>query len=378
MAPDILRNYKAFAYVGWLERRFKRPLDPAKANLVLTLIFASGLAAAARIDGTLFMSGTAVGFLQHPGILIFLSAQCIIPFSVAKSIKNFLDLPNTAAPVLTAEAAQSILPAHISQFRLSLLADSNVGRAVYSICTFLGLCAFAWNTYQNQMPFEFVKKDFWDSVYHPWGYWSTRIYKFYLLVLLAPALTHAQIVLSITARTILLSLSKRRGIRLKPYHSDECGGVNIFIDSVINPMIPVVVASSLLTLAAFVVHGKYDITTIGGLILTCTLFIILYMLPAAALKKCIADEKHRQLAEITKRQDEIYDKITNEDDVSKISQSSVGILCSLREVCKNVKDLPNWPQFSKVTKIIGAACSSPFIAWSVNHIGKILARLYLL
>lgn len=334
----------------------------SKLNAYIALLFALVLTIAAKLDQTIFLDEHPVGFLEHPAIFVFLLSQAVLPFFVERGLVSFLRLSERSDTVLSPEVAQKELPRYCSWLRESIVLRTNTGRVVYVVFVIAGFAFFAWNSFQNQLPYTLVGKDFWDSALHPWGYWSTRLYKFYVWLVVAPLLAHAQVMLVIAMKNFLLSAVRQRGLTLEPYHADGCGGVKVFIDSVLSPMIPVVISAVLLTLSAFFVHRKYDVTTIGGLLLACALFIFVYLVPAVTLRKCISLEKARQLAEVTETQNKLYSIVKHDgSDSSRVSEA-LGIIGDLSEVCRQISGIPNWPQLARVVKVASIAASSPIIA----------------
>ena len=342
-------------------RFFPEQVSFPKLNAYIALAFALLFAIAVKIDGTIYIDGRPVGFVEHPAIFVFLLSQAVLPFFVERGLRSFFQLAERSDTVLSPEVIKDDLPQACLNLRDSIALRTHLGRILYISFTIAGFAFFAWNSLQNQRPYTHVGTDFWDSVLHMWGYWSSRLYKFYVWLLVAPLLAHAQIMLVIAMKNLLLSAVRKRGLTLEPYHADGCGGVKVFIDSVLSPMVPVVISAALLTLSAFFVHRKYDVTTMGGLLVACTLFIFVYLVPAATLRKCIALEKERQLSEITETQNKFYAIVKDESsDSSKVSEA-LGILGDLSEVCRQITGLPNWPQLARVVRVVSVAASSPII-----------------
>jgi hypothetical protein len=357
----VLANFPAFRYSYYLG---KYHFYLIRGQILLACIFALMLTCSALLDHTLTMTEKSVGFLQHPGIFIYLIAQCVLPYTTLKSIISLLEMPATASGVLSERMIDNELGSLLGWFRDTLLMRDNFGRISYGSLTALGFGIFVWNCYQNQLPLRFLGFDFWDSAYHPFGYWSTRIYKFYVAALLAPAIVHIQIALVITIRRILLYAARNGELKLEPYHPDGCGGVRLFIDNVLNPMVPILFTASAMTFAAFFVHKKYDITTVGGLLLTCALFLLIYLVPAVALRKAIVLEKKRQLSDIARRQGKFYSSLMLPDPEVASVKSIVDDLDSLSDVGKHIILVPNWPQFQRALKIASLAGSSPILSWA--------------
>jgi len=338
----------------------------------MALVFALLFAVAVKVDGTIYIDGRPVGFIEHPAIFVFLVSQAVLPFFVERGLGSFLQLAERADTVLSPDVIRDDLPRYCSWLRESIALRTLLGRILYIIFVIAGFAFFAWNSLQNQRPYALVGTDFWDSALHMWGYWSSRVYKFYVWLIVAPLLAHAQVMLVIAMKDLLLLAVRKRGLTLEPYHSDGCGGVKVFLDSVLSPMVQVVVSAAMLTLSAFFVHRKYDVTTIGGLLVACALFVFVYLIPAATLRKCIRFEKERQLSEVTETQNKFYAIVTDESsDSAKVSEA-LGILGDLSEVCRQITGIPNWPQLARVIKVTSVAAGSPIIAGTAKLMNNYL------
>ena len=372
LGERVVLRYPAFAYAYFKYPAFGRV---AARNAITTLVFALGLFCASAIDGTLTLPGRDTGFLEHPAIFGYFIAQVVVPFILIHSINQFWSSKAVSDTVLPQTLIGGAFRAHRRKFELAAGLRVNLGRLLYTSATLIGLVVFAWNSYQNQRP-DLVGENFWDSINFPWGYWSTRIYKAYMWVFWFPAMAHLQILLVLSIRTLLSRSAAHGGFRLHPYHMDGCGGTGLFIDSVLNPLIAFLLCATAMNLSAFFIHGKFDVTTVGGMFLTSVLFFISYLVPAWTLRQCIIAEKRRQLREIADQQAALYKDLST---ASSTGATTISELASaiedLSTVSKDVRRLPNWPQFARVAGLAGLASSSPLVAWGTKLIGERLTAL---
>ncbi len=371
-SEPVLSWYPPFAFSLTAARRYSLA-RAVQANALVAFVFAGAFLVSSVRERTLIMRG-GVGLLQHPGIWVFLVAQVVIPWAVTRSLRAFRQLPSTSSAPLTADFLRDYFHALDAALVHSMRRESSRSRALFDALLLIGLSAWAWNTFQNQDPIHFLRFDFWDSIRHPGGYWLTRFYKLYVWVLIGPAVVHAQLCLVHSVKRLFTLATAHRGIILDPYASSGDGGLAPLIETVINPMVPIVVASSLLTMSAFWVHGKYDVTTIGGLLMTIALLLFIYLLPAIALRRAIREEKARQQNHVCKYQRALYEHLLTTLPHRSNVKDDTSTLSSLADLSKRLDDIPNWPQFIRITRLAIAAGSSPIVAWSVKQLQVIVVH----
>lgn len=372
---QVLRWYPPFAFTLTARRRFS-VTSPGRANTVVAIVFGAAFLVAAYCEKTLIMNGPSVGLLEHPGIWVFLVAQVIIPWTVTRSLETFRTLRVTASAPVTPEFLGDNFDGLDTALVLSLERRSNRSKALFDLLLLIGLAAWAWNTFQNQDPIRFLHFDFWDSRLHPGGYWLTRFYKLYVWVMIGPAVVHAQLCLVNSVKRLFHLAATKHAIILDPYDPNGDGGLAPLLESVINPMVPIVIASSLLTMAAFWVHGKYDVTTIGGLAMTIALMFFVYLVPAIALRRAILEEKKRQRDQISKFQRTIYDQLLTAELDRATLKDNTGMLTCLGDLAKRVDGISNWPQLKRIARLGVAAGSSPVLGWAVKQVHVGLLHLF--
>jgi hypothetical protein len=181
----------------------------------------------------------------------------------------------------------------------------------------------------------------------------------------------------ITSVIRILRKSMRSGeFLLRPYHSDGCGGTESLISTVFSPMIIVVAISGLGNVAAFIIHRRIDFTTVGGVVLTCVLFLAAYFWPAVVLRGAIVAEKNRQLSEVSQRQSQLYSELLAQQTGPDVLKAHVDALERLTALTGDVKRLPNWPHFRKVAGVLGFVGSSPIVAWLVRQGSEYMSNLF--
>jgi hypothetical protein len=371
LGKALLSSYPAFAYSRVPGIGHQNVLW---CNVALTAAMAMVLVISSWIDGTLWMQGRAVGFLEHPGIITFLLAQAYVPFVAVKAVEQLAKPEDFATSALSPSfIANEVAPAW-DRYSTSVKRKDGRGWRLYKLLFLIGFLAVAWNSIQNQDPIRFVHFDFWDSALHPFGYWSTRVYKSYLWLLIIPAITHLLILSALSVRAIIIAAGKTKdGLVLDPYHEDGCGGVKVIVNALLRPMRPIALLAALLAFDAFYVHAKFDLTTIGGFTLTLAFFAMIYVTPAISLRRTIRREKQRQIQELRKKQTELYSSLYRSTTATVQSDVAQTIL-SLSEVCKNVANIPEWPQLRTALNIVAIAYASPAIAFIANGAKRVLQQ----
>lgn len=359
MNSDALHSYPAFAYLRRLGA------DAARLNLLLVLLIASVLLMGAVEDRTLLMSRSDVGLLEHPGIWWFLVGQAWLPFVARRSVRRFDTISESNNSALSPRYLSGAFQ-HQRVFMESWLKrDTNVSKLVYGALLTVGAGAWAWNSYSNQRPAA-VGFDFWDSSRHIWGYSITRIYKLYVWLALMPALVHLQLGLIAVTRRTLTEARKERSLLLQPFHADGAGGLSVFLEIALSPMVPSVFIASMISLSAALVHQRYDITTLGGLTLTCSTFVAMYLVPATALRRAIAAEKRNQISAIATLQQHLYADVKDHQIISSKLQGTVDTMLSLSSVAERIRAVSEWPQLRFTVRLTALAWGSPALVWAAK------------
>lgn len=370
----ILELYPAFHVRRWLSRLGLRP-DLLRLNIFIAVLFLLLIFLAASLDSSLLLKGRNAGLLQHPAIFAFLATQCVLPYAAARSLTLLLTMKGWGTNVLKEDFLRENLPSSIDWLEQSASRQNNIGRVLFNVLSMVGFGAFVWNSISNQRPFYFVGFDVWDSAYHPWGYFITRIYKFYMWTLFFPALVHVEIITLICMRRLLLRAVRQRSLVLEPFHPDECGGARAFIDTVLIPLLPALAISSALAISALFTEKKFDLLTVGALTFVCCTFLSLYLIMAGALRSAIVAEKARQLGLIADIQNtslfNLLYKIDNNKSPDEVSKT----IEALSSLSRRIKDLPNWPQLRLVVRAVVLAAGSPIVGWIAKALSPKIATL---
>ena len=297
-----------------------------------------------------------IGLFQHPAIWFFFIIQMTVPFALNKSVERFLDMYNWKHSIIKIPFFKNDFKAETQILVKNTLRKKAISRLFFVLLITFGFISFIWNSYQNQAPLEFVGFDFWDSYNHTFGYWSTRIYKFYIWCLFFPCVIHLYCSLVFQILSVLKRSYKLNMLALEPYHYDENGGVSVFMKNIITPIIPVLITTSLLSVSVYFIHQKFDLTSISGLVISTVFFLILYLIPAYKIGKIIRDNKEKQLSEIAKKQKKILKNIIETED-SNQTKNNFELITTFEEITNKIKTIPNWPNYKFIGKILAVAYS---------------------
>ena len=369
----ILSRYPPFS---WLPSSISAKCA-AVVNLSLAVAAGVMFIFGAWRDGT-FKLTNGVGLFQHPGIWIYLMGQPLLPALLDRALRTFTQIPREQRSLFTSTFILGECRAEKQALYKRIARDTVIFGLVFKVLVFAGLVAWVLNTLKNQIPVQSYGFDVWDGWPHYWGYWSTRVYKLYVAALLAPAIVHAQIAIVISITHLVIEGGRTGGIRLDPYDADEAGGTRQLIDMVLNPLVAVVLTASLMSVAAIYVHRQFDSTTVGGLAITILVFVIVYVVPAVALRYAIVADKRRQRAVIRVRQATLYSLVRDPDVIPDKEREAIALIKDLTVLVERIDKLPAWPQLTRVAATISAAVTSPILAFVLGRSAQITAVLNML
>lgn len=325
--------------------------------LILTAFSAILIILASALDGTFFLSGRNVGLFEHPAIWSFLVLQIALPLSLRHSLNR---ITGHKVEKLDSPLGSDFSEKLANQLSACVSLHNRTGKLIASTCYIIGFAAFVWNSYQNQLPNVIVSFDFWDSINHPWGYWVTRGYKFYLYVWLLPyiGLIHISMLVS-----LLRIIRKRRMsdcIKLQPFHPDNAGGFGFLPGLITTPIIVTLLICSFPLAGAFKVHQAFDITPMIGAGIICSGAFIAYIIPILYLRKDIVALKKNTLEKIRVLQQRYYISIMEEEIDIEALKGGGEALDYFDKIHKRVDSISNYPHFARLFRYIGLAMSPSF------------------
>lgn len=355
-------GFSLHAYVG-------RKLHVGFAGQCLIIAGAAALVVlfAAAVDHSFFLPGRSIGLFEHPGIWAFIGVQAILPLSLRSSLLELMRARRNLVAVgaLPGTSAAGIITPLVRYLRLESGGSRLVATALYGV----GLVAFVWNTYQNQLPGIVVPYDFWDSKSHFWGFWTTRVYKLYLFVWLLPYIAFLHVAVLRVALGIVRSARMAGSLRLLPYHPDGVGGLGFLPELVTRPLVVAVILGTLPTAAAFEVHRAADVTPLMGLAVLLLATAVAYFVPILALRADIVATKETMVKKLRWMQQANFTRIFEnkklDPDAVKSSSETIEYF---EKLCTAIDEVSNYPHLKR---LIGVATLAMTPA-----VGSMLGKLY--
>jgi hypothetical protein len=345
--------------------------------LVVTGLSIASVLIGSLLDKTLILEGRNIGLLEHPAIWAFFGLQIALPLSIRYSL-NKLGSSEARTPD-PARPDPDFSKAVTNKLHTFFLLTNVNSRAIATICYFVGLVAFVWNTYQNQLPGIIVPYDFWDSSNHVWGYWITRVYKFYLFVWFLPyiALIHFAVL------TVTLTLIRERRLsgelKLQPFHPDGLGGLGFVPGLVTTPVIVTLLFASIPTAGAFEVHRAFDITPLMGLTIILISTVLAYGIPILYLRTDLVALKRETVQKLRLLQQSYYSRITEHRDLEfETIRRANEALAYFEKICARVDSISNYPHLARLLKYLGLAVTTSvasFILKLYEILGPIIVPL---
>jgi len=323
-------------------------------SCIVAAFAAVAMLLASTIDGSLVLSGRSVGLLEHPAIWAFLVLQVALPLSIRQSLKQLIRARALVARVVAMDRNYSELM--IQPVRQFLQLEDKESRGAATILYCVGLIAFVWNTYQNQLPRVIVPYDFWDSKTFLLGFIATRVYKLYLFVWLLPyiALIHVA-VLFVTLRMLRRSRVAGR-LKLIAFHRDGVGGLGFVPGLVTRPIIVAILAGSIPTAAAFEVHRTTDVTPLMGLSILIASTCIAYLVPVLFLRADIVAVKLIMIGKIRSLQQTYYSRgvESNNFDIEALRNGNEA-LEYFEKVLAAAQSISHYPHLKRLLGYVGLA-----------------------
>jgi len=200
--------------------------------LAVALLLPALIAIGCWLDGTWAMAGDNKGFSQYYGFWVIFVTTPVIFLLTSQLVGSFIGYfedPEAYCGNLTNESkrrVQTLVTRHIRSLE-------GRSRSFWILMFVLLVFLFWWtfnvvNTWAPTKPFETFGHDVFDTSAHPFGFYTTKVYLFFVFVLVyGPA---AYVALHVTASmiSILKLLSTRGLLQVDVFHADNCGGTSRF------------------------------------------------------------------------------------------------------------------------------------------------------
>ncbi|MFL5384553.1 MAG: hypothetical protein ACJ8GN_18685 [Longimicrobiaceae bacterium] len=344
-----------------------------KQNAIFTAFCAAGLTLCAWRDNS-FKIEDGYGYLQHPGILGWYLFQLVMPVAIYTTLKT---------ATKSSKHYRDIVPDRAFKFREKVFDPivafvgfkTRASQALFAFLFTVGFAAFAWNSFQNLHPGELAPKDFWDSITFPFGYWGTRVYKFYTHALLIPSIVHVFAGVVWAHITVIRLLSRQRKVMLAPFNPDRCGGFGFLANLILSRTISALLISGLAFWGVIYTHRAFDIETVSGFLFQIIVLTVFYIIPTLELRSVLIKLKKRAAQEVHLRQEVHYKAVLSGELQGVQLREAHEYLRYFVDISAQINRIPNWPHFAKVSGVFGISISPALIITLLNF-GNAVLRFY--
>lgn len=332
-------------------------------NTLLTLIAVVALLLCSSADNSILLGDRGFGFLQHPAIFGWFLIQLSVPIALQRTLgkavraqRYYQRLAKGGQNIEFRERAYEPLLLFIG-FR------SERSRLLFSLLFTVGFGGFAWNTYHNIFSSDLDTSTFWDSINFTWGYFGTRLYKFYVEALLLPSVIHIFAGIVWFHISYLNFLVEQKKVRILPFSPDRAGGMTFVADIILSPAITALLVSGVAFLGAVYAHRSFDITVAFGTIVEVSVLTVFYVLPTAFIRGVIKKLISAELSEIYECQQRYYDALLRTSLGGKLLKEAHEYSQYFQDIAERIRRIPKWPHLAKVFGAFGISIT-PAIAVS--------------
>lgn len=336
-----------------------------RQNTVVTVIFIAALTLSAWLDNSLVLKPEGYGFLEHPGIFGWFVIQFWMPVTLYRLAREATAQKSKWKRIATANGAE--LNDAIVKRLFNFIGFETAGsKSFFALLFTLGFAAFAWNSIQNARPGQLAPLDFWDSIHFQYGYYISRVHKFYLNAFLLPTAIHQFTALGWVQFQLLRRFTTTNRIRIAPFDADRCGGLGFMANMVLAPAISAILVSGIILFGAIYTHRAFDISTAMGIGVTLVVFIIFYLLPTLLLKSSVDTLKRRESDIIFSRQEAFYKAMLSGDLHGDELDEAKEYLTYFDDVRAKIDAVPAFPHFAQVFGTLSFALALPMLTAFVN------------
>lgn len=269
MAAQCLGGWPAAITLDyWLVTRFLTWLlleRNALRALLLGSVIALGqcglLVLAAVLDRNLWLSGPALGLLEHPGIPAIVASDFLVLVCLGFAVRRFLRL-SSRVPVLAKPANRRLLRRAVNRGRKVILLQGRA-RTLFWFCLGVGTLFWLLNTLQTRDAVRFYGRDVFDSSQHVFSYVVFRGVLWGSWAVLYPYIAIAFLGISGNVFNVTRILARRGQLDYRLFHPDGSGGFSTIGDiSFAAIMAVLALYASLATV--IVTHHKLNVLQVSG------------------------------------------------------------------------------------------------------------------
>jgi hypothetical protein len=315
------------------------------------------------------------GYFEHPGIFGWYLIQFIIPLVIYSTLKAASRSGKHYQAVVTRNKVFSFQGRVFNPMVTFVRFGTPASRSVFALLFLIGFAEFAWNTFQNLSPGKLAPLDFWDSIHFPFGYFVSRVYKFYVDALLLPSIVHIFAGIVWTNINVIRLLSRQKEVRLAPFNPDKYGGFSFLANLILSPTISALLISGLAFFGVVYTHRTFDISTVTGILVQVTILIVFYLAPTLIFRSVLVQVKKLARREVHLRQELYYEAILSERLHGESLRDAHEYLRYFNEISITIDKIPAWPHLAKVSRVFGISISPALISLLINA-GNTLRKIY--
>lgn len=366
-----------YRHPAFLPHRFLRSIGLASfwaQNATVTIFAAITLTFCAWADHS-FIITNGYGYLQHPGVLAWYLVQLVMPIAIFRAFKAATKTEKNYEEVITDVKAFKFEERVLKPMLNFIGFRTRTSRSLFALLFLLGFVGFAWNTLQNLFPGQLAPLDFWDSIHFRYGYFGSRVFKFYVDALLLPSIVHVFAGVVWTNIDLIRRLTQQKRIRLAPFDPDRCGGFRFLADLILSPTISALLLSGLAFFGVAYTHRTFDVSTLGGILLQATVLTLFYVAPTFFLKSVLVKVKKIARSEVHIQQESYYQAILSGELHGTTLRDAHEYLRYFNDISTTIDNIPDWPHLTKVSRVFGISISPALISSAIS-LGNLLRGLY--
>jgi hypothetical protein len=343
-------------------------------NAILTGFAAAILTLCSFLDHSLTIP-YGFGYFQHPGIFGWYLIQLIMPVAIYSTLVAAARAKKHYREIVTDYSGFRFRELVLNPMIQFIGLTTRVSRSFFALLFLIGFVAFAWNTFQNLFPGELAPLDFWDSAHFPYGYFASRVYKFYLDALLLPSLTHIFAGIVWTNVKVVRGFSRKKKLRLSPFSPDECGGFGFLVALTLSPTMWALLISGLALFGVVYTHRGFDISVVAGVLIQGAILVLFYGIPTFVFRSVLVQVKKIARQEVHLQQEAYYQSIVSGSLKGISLRDAHEYLRYFNDISSTIDKIPNWPHLSKTSRVFGISISPAVVSLLIT-IGSMLKKFY--
>lgn len=274
-------------------------------DCIVVLSFAVLLLLTGLFENNLFLLNNGLGLLEHINIWIFILSNLLVPFILNRNYKILKN--NVDDDIFT---------------NFKNIFDKNGKRqSVKTLLNFImaiGFCFFIGNSLQNAHVINLLPFNYWDSIDYMTSYIISRAYKLYLFAYFMP-ITFVYTFLLIKSASELLRITDEE---MEEFPIKNYMQINALCNFGLNALLTIMIPVFLFTGGVYLIHERFDITTISTIIvaiLSTFALLMLYMFLINKYYISVINYKRKHILQIDMALSEIHKKIFDKKIIEKNS-----------------------------------------------------------